>query len=237
MTLIAEPKARVAVSLTPLALAADSRTFRIAQSLAEAGFRSVVIEGAASARPFWGDAIEVHSLGRPRPDQGTPATRLGGAQRLVAALREGRAGAAGEWLLYAGFRGDDWWRHCYRPQRQVPAAALYYLHSFEFYRALAPLAARSGARIIYDAHDFYRGVEPAQAQRPFDRKRLRPFLDRLENHTIANADAVVTVSDGVAALIEDACGRRPVVIRSCHDERHDRMPPIDLRAALGFVLE
>lgn len=225
------------MSLTPLALEADSRAFRIAHSLAEAGFRSVVIEGAASARHFWSEAIEVISLGLTGPDRGAAAPRLGRAHRLVAALRERRAGAIGERLLYAGFRGDDWWRHCYQPQRHVPRAALFYMHSFEFYRALLPLAARSGAPIVYDAHDFYRGIEPKAAQRPFDRNRLRPFLDRLEDRAVANADAVVTVSEGVAGLIEHACGRRPVVIRNCHDQRHDRMPEVDLRTALGLSLD
>lgn len=234
MSLTADAGARIAVSLTPLALEADSRAFRIAQGLAEAGFRSIVIEGETSARPFWSDAIEVRSLGPPRSGRGAAAPRLGAAHRLVVALRQGRAGALGERLLYAGFRGDDWWRHRYRPQRHLPAAALYYIHSFELYRAVRKLAARLGAPVVYDAHDFYRGIEPAASQTPFDRKRLRPFLDRLENCVLAQADAVVTVSDGVAGLIEEACGRRPVVIRNCHDDRHDRMPQCDLRTALGL---
>jgi hypothetical protein len=234
MSMVAEPEARVAVSLTPLALEADSRAFRIARSFAEAGYRSIVVEGVASARHFWDDAIEVRSLGRPRPAQGPPAPRLGRGHRLVTALREGRAGGLGEALLYAGFRGDDWWRHGYQLRRQLPAASLYYLHSFEFYRALAPHAARLGASVIYDAHDFYRGIEPPAAQRPFDRNRLRPFLDRLENRALAEAAAIVTVSDGVAGLIEHTCGRRPVVIRNCHDDRHDQMPEVDLRTALGL---
>ena len=43
------------------------------------------------------------------------------------------------------------------------------------------LAARLGARIVYDAHDFYRGIEPAERQLSFDRNRMRPFLNRLED--------------------------------------------------------
>jgi hypothetical protein len=42
-----------AVSLTPVSLDADSRAYRVARSLAETGFRSVVIEGRPSARRFW----------------------------------------------------------------------------------------------------------------------------------------------------------------------------------------
>ncbi|HEX3861629.1 MAG TPA: glycosyltransferase [Stellaceae bacterium] len=242
MTSLAEHEARTAVSLTPLALEADSRTFRIAQSLAEAGYRSIVVEGKPSARHFWDGAIEVRSLGNSAGSNsagsnsaGPPPSRSGRARRVIGALRDGRAGAPGEWLLYGGFRGDYWWRYGYRARRQLPSAALYYLHSFEFYETVAPVATRLGARIVYDAHDFYRGIEPDAKQRPFDRKRLRPLFNRLEDRAIAGADAVVTVSDGVAGLIEQACGRRPVVVRNCHDERQDRTPPADLRTALGLA--
>ena len=217
----------VAVSLTPLAVEADSRAFRIAQSLAEAGFRSILIEGQASARRFWGQAIEVRSLSR-----ATAPGQTSSPNRLVAALRQGKGGSVGELLLYAAYRGDDWWRHCYRPRRHLPTGMLYYIHSFELYRALHRFSIPSQAAVIYDAHDFYRGIVPSALQPVFDRRRRRPFLDRLENRVLESADAVVTVSDGVARLIEQVCGRRPVVIRNCHDDRHDRMPEVDLRAAL-----
>ena len=52
---------RVAVSLTPVSLDADSRAFRIAHSLADAGCRSVVLEGRPSRRRDWGSEIEVLS--------------------------------------------------------------------------------------------------------------------------------------------------------------------------------
>ena len=61
-----------------------------------------------------------------------------------------------------------------------------------------------------------------EQQRSFDRNRMRPFLNRLEDRLVAEAAAVVTVSDGIAELMERTFGRRPVVIRNCHDERLDR---------------
>src|SRR5262249_43208710 len=110
----------------------------------------------------------------------------------------------------------------------------YYLHSFETYRAVAPIAASAAACIVYDAHDFYRGIEPLEMQRSFDRNRLRPFYDRLENQLVATADAVVTVSHGVADAFRHVFGRRPEVVRNCHDERHDRDEAPDLRDLLGL---
>ncbi|HEV2300074.1 MAG TPA: glycosyltransferase [Stellaceae bacterium] len=221
------------MSLTPASLDADSRTFRIAASLAEAGFRSIVVEARASAQRFWDDRIEVRSPAvQPSAAIGHRASLARGA---VAALRSGALGAPGELALYFGFRLYDWGKHLRGLRALVPAADLYYLHSFELYRLAAEQAARSGAPIVYDAHDFYRGIEPAERLRSFDRNRLRPYLDRLEDRLVARADAVVTVSDGVAALMAGEFGRRPAVIRNCHDARRDRPVAPDLRAVLRIA--
>jgi glycosyltransferase involved in cell wall biosynthesis len=165
----------------------------------------------------------VRSLAAPRRDRGDIGLRGG-------ALRRGRFGWGGELALYAAYRVLDGWRHTRRAFDIIPRADLYYLHSFELHRSIAG----RGAPIIYDAHDFYRGIEPPDRQPSFDRRRLRPFLDRLEDRLVASAAACVTVSDGVAGLMEEAFKRRPVVIRNCHDDRLDRAIEPDLRARLGL---
>ena len=149
--------------------------------------------------------------------------------------RSGRLGGGGELALYLGFRGWEWWHHCWRPRGCIPPAELYYLHSFEFHRAVTPIAARTGARIIYDAHDFYRGIEPPERQAAFDRNRVRPFFDALEARLVAAADATVTVSDGIAALVERTFGRRPTVLRNYHDERLDQAVAPDLRTSFSLA--
>jgi glycosyltransferase involved in cell wall biosynthesis len=222
------------VSLTPVALDGDSRALKVAHSLDEIGFRSIVIEGRSSARRSWGDRIEVRSLAEYSVNEGAATVRRRG-HGLISALREGKGGRLGEWALYLGFRGEDWWRHRHLLRRRVPPAALYYLHSFEFFRAVAPVAARSGARIVYDAHDFYRGIEPPATLPPFDRRRMRPFLNRLEDRLVAAADAVITVSDGVAGLMERTFGRRPEVVRNLHDRRREDPAAPNLRTAIGLA--
>jgi glycosyltransferase involved in cell wall biosynthesis len=229
------PERATAVSVTPIALDADSRAFRIACTLAEAGFRSIVVEGRSSSRQFWDDTIEVVSLAG--PSDGNPGSALheGALRRIAAALRQGRCGSIGEAVLYAGFRVYDWQRHRHIPGKMLPAADLYYLHSFELHRAVAPFARRNGARIIYDAHDFYRGIAPAEEQPSFDRRRLRPFYDELEVRLVAAADAVVTVSHGVADEMTRVFGRRPEIIRNCHDDRRDHEHAPDLRGLIGLA--
>jgi Glycosyl transferases group 1 len=223
------------VSLTPLPLEADSRAYRIASSLGEAGWRSIVIEGRTSETRFWGKAVEVRSLGSQASRCATTSPRRRARGGAVAMARSGRLGVGGEIALYLGFRGWDWWRHCWRPRGCIPPAELYYLHSFEFHRAVAPITTRTGARIIYDAHDFYRGIEPPERQAAFDRNRVRPFFDLLEARLVAAADATVTVSDGIAALMERTFGRRPTVLRNYHDERLDQADEPDLRKSLSLA--
>lgn len=223
------------VSLTPLPLEADSRTFRIARSLGEAGWRSIVIEGRTSATQFWGNTVEVRSLGSQAIRRALTSPRRQVRGGAVAMARSGRLGGGGELALYLGFRGWEWWHHCWRPRVCVPPAELYYLHSFEFHRAVTSITARTGARIIYDAHDFYRGIEPPERLAAFDRNRVRPFFDALEARLVAEADAVVTVSDGIAALMERTLGRRPTVLRNYHDERLDQAVESDLRKSLSLA--
>jgi glycosyltransferase involved in cell wall biosynthesis len=234
---LTELQPAIAVSLTPVALDQDSRAYRVARTLAEAGYRSIVVEGRKSRSRFWDDSLTVRSVGRSRPERHpSAALRSGRLRDTVTALRSGSLGTVGQGMLYTGFRAYDWRWHCSAPRRLIPPARLYYLHSFEMHRAVAPLAARVGAHIVYDAHDFYREIEPTETRQLFDRQRLRPFYDRLEAALVAEADAVVTVSGGVADLMQYTFGRRPVVIRNCHDLRSDRPNAKDLRRRLRLAL-
>lgn len=232
------------VSITPLPLEADSRTLKIAKSFARAGFHSVVVEGCASARTDWGEDIKVISLGgrtvagaavpptgAPPPGRGRP----GLMKRLVRALRHGQMGVPGELALLGAFLLRFARDYRWRAWSAIPDASVYYLHSYEFYGAVAPLVRRNGARLIYDAHDYYQGIEPEAALPSFDRRFLRPLLFRLERRLIADAACVVTVTDGTAELIERHFGRRPVVLRNGHDPRLEEEPPQGLRARLGLA--
>ena len=226
----------MAVTLTPVALDADSRAFRFAQILAEIGLRSIVVEGRASARHFWSEEIEVRSVGRIPAADIRPGSILqhGRLRNAVLSLRQGRLGLAGEAILYGGFRAHAWWHYCQQPRPLIPPAELYVLHSFEFYRAVAPLVRRLSARVFYDAHDFYRGIETPEQQLGFDRKTAYPYLRRLEDQLVSAADVFTTVSDGLADLMAQAFRRRPDVIRNCHDVRHDRTNVTSLRKTLGL---
>ena len=98
-----------AVSITPAPLDADSRAFRIACTLADAGFRSIVVEGRRSRQRFWDDRLEVRSLEQAETTLRPGAVfGPGGLRDAVTLLRDGRLGRLGQAALYSGYRAYDW---------------------------------------------------------------------------------------------------------------------------------
>jgi glycosyltransferase involved in cell wall biosynthesis len=200
------------VSLTPLAVDRDSRTYKQAASVARMGFESVLVEGQESrldrARlPF--ALVTVPTKSRRR------------APLVVRYLIDLARNHARE--LYVVFL--RLWHYGAVTARSLPAASLYYLHSPLQYPAVL-VRGRGRTPFVYDAHDFY----PAdRTDELWDR-----LLTWLERRCVRDAAEVVTVTDGCAMLMEQFFGRRPVVIPNMHDPRIDEPPPEDLRAALGL---
>ena len=208
----APSRGRRVVSLTPLAVDRDSRTFKQAASVARMGLESVLVEGQESRLdperlPF---AL--------RTVRSEPRRRAPLVARYVAELV--RTHARDLYVVMLRL-----WHYGAVTARTVPPASLYYLHSPLQYPAVL-LRGRGRARFVYDAHDFY----PAdRTDELWDR-----LLTWLERRCVRDAAEVVTVTDGCAQLIEEFFGRRPVVIPNVHDPRIDEPPSADLRTALGL---
>lgn len=190
---------RRVVSVTPLPVERDSRTYKQAASLARMGYESVVVEGEASSLdpaslPF--RLVAVADAGAPR------------AQPL-AYLR---------WNL--------------RTLRALPTASLYILHSYRQFPAVYLKTRRNGAPYAYDAHDSYWEHDP-DVSGPRPRSPSARAFERMERFCASRAAALLTVSDGVAGLLERRFGRRPVVVRNAADLRLERRSPGDVRTAAG----
>jgi glycosyltransferase involved in cell wall biosynthesis len=227
---------KVAVSLTPVAAGSDSRTIRVAESLARAGYRSLIWESVASPQdPCVGlSCALVGASGEVKGEGALPRSirTAGRIAPLLTGARQGRFGLPGELALYAALRFEH--RRRYEVRGRIPPASLYYVHSYELYRAVSGLAASLGAPVIYDAHDFYQGIRRQDEMPSFDRRWMMPFFRRREAECVAGCDGLVTVSEGTADLIESAFGRRPVVLRNAHDPRLDRAPARSLRQTIGL---
>ncbi|MCA3265826.1 MAG: glycosyltransferase [Azospirillum sp.] len=206
------------VTLTPLALTADSRTLKQAISVARFGYRSVVIEGVASAMSGTRSAIEVLSVEDAVRRTPPPSGRPNAFRRLAYIGRR-----------FAGFVGG-----LTRIVRIAPKADLYYLHAFYQFPAVFVLCLRHRAKMIYDAHDFYGRMSDGGALSAFQRLVALPAEGLIERACVRCADAVLTVNEGIAALLKNRFGCDARILRNFHDRRLDVAPRQTIRETLGL---
>lgn len=216
------------VSVTPLPVSADTRTFKIAASFARFGYRSIVVEGEKSDVEPVGLPFELCSI------KSFPATtgrsllthskaNFKKERYLKQWLKDWINGQPGQFqkvlrkFLHIQYYIKNYVLH---PINAIPSADLYYLHApYQF--AAVYWASRFGAiPFIYDAHDFYPVVNP------------NAFYKRLESWCTRKATAVVTVSEGVASLMNREFGCQPVILQNCQDERLERSRAEGIRSAL-----
>jgi glycosyltransferase involved in cell wall biosynthesis len=230
------------VTITPLAAENDSRTFKQAASLARLGYESVVVEALPSRDrrdlPF----ELITAGGDPGGSRGHPPAashtagpwwRSAGGRALNAApgsaSRAARdlADELSDGITFLRAFGRRYWLET---ARAVPEASLYYLHGYFQFPAAYLASRRHRAPLAYDAHDFYPVIFSEDT--PAGRFLRRPLL-WLDRAAARRAAGFVTVSNGVADLYESAYGRRPRVIRNCHDLRLDEPAASTVRQAAG----
>ena len=210
--------------VTPVPLARDSRTLKQVCTLRRLGATVVAI---AAGKRAPGDLASLRGAAA-APETKSINSPL---SRLWAWVRSTRQPAI---ILAPFFIG---WLCIFLIQTlrlswKLPRASLFVLHGVTVYPAFA-ISGRQ-TPFIYDIHDFYCGVEPTSEIGTFERAFLRPFLRLIEKRCLAAAAGAVTVSDGLATLIEIGYGRRPLVIRNCHDHRLDVDLVPDLRTMLNL---
>ncbi len=206
------------VSVTPLPIISDSRTYKIAASFARFGYRSIAVEGQPSPVETSDLPFELRPIGNPSPEGSSRAGVMGSMRGNMLARVPGAAELP---LRMASAVARFSCEYGWRVARALPPASLYYLHAPYQFPGVYFAARRYRVPIIYDAHDFYPLVD-----------RL-PFLEWVESWCIRNSDQVVTVSKGVADLLSKQYKCSPTVIRNVHDHRLDKEPTNGLRESLG----
>jgi glycosyltransferase involved in cell wall biosynthesis len=234
------------VSVTPIAVERDSRTLKQAVSLGRFGYRSVVVEGEASgwqrdefpfelvtvpgALPAWGSEEEATGTGEaPASITTPPAPRGLVARAWPVALKHWDRLRITLKMRTAAFRWNLGWN--VRTYRALPKAQLYIVHSYVLSPAVVVKGALSRTPIAYDAHDSYFEIAPEQHSEPTRGQRLWELIERA---CVRRARRFVTVSQGVAVMLEERFSRRPDVIRNCHDLRLDHHAARDLREQIGI---
>ena len=220
---------RRVVSVTPVAIERDSRTFKHAASLARLGYESIAREGAPSGLPRDQLPFELTSVtGRAAvaPAAGASEAPSEPDSRLRRALRTVRRALDLPITLAAQLRWN------LRTYRALPPADLYYLHSYNQFLGVALKARRRGVPFIYDAHDYYWEEDSSPEAAGVGRLSGR-LLGAIERACVRRAARLTTVSEGVAVLMERRFGRRPEVIRNYPDLRLDRESASDVRSRIA----
>ena len=222
------------VSLTPSRVERDARTFKEATSFARNGLDSVVVEAVPSRHPDEGWAFRMHRLGSAHPpsapeDAAVAAPARTAWRRLPRPLR-----AVAERVLRVPLTIGNYLMAARREAATLPAADLYWLHGYPQFPQAWLAARRHKAPLLYDAHDFYPQVIEGGEATALERRVMRAFHLAIERASVRAAAEVVTVSDGVADLIADRNGRRPVVVRNCAELRGLADDGPDVRSAAGL---
>ena len=116
----------------------------------------------------------------------------------------------------------------------APRADIYYLHAFYQFPAVFVLCLWHRAKMIYDAHDFYSQMEDDANVSSFWKNCVVPFERVAERACVWFADDVVTVNEGIAALMRKRFGCEPVILRNVHDLRLDKQPSRTIREVIGL---
>jgi glycosyltransferase involved in cell wall biosynthesis len=229
------------VSLTPSRVDRDARTFKEATSFARHGIDSVVVEGRASGVAPDRLAFRLHRAA-PRGTAPAAAQAAGGTaaaapartlwRRVPRPLRR-----AAERVLRVPLTIALYLRAALREAAGLPAADVYWVHAYHQFPQAWLAARRHHARLVYDAHDFYPEFLEGGEGTALERRVMRGFYLAVEWACARSADAVLTVSDGVADLMAARNGRRPLIVRNCAELRGLGDDGPDVRSAAGVAPE
>jgi glycosyltransferase involved in cell wall biosynthesis len=159
------------------------------------------------------DGVRVLSVGRVagfRPEALTGSARPDPAQARTEAPAPVRAA---RWLLLPEHRARveaAWCRDAARLLRDEPAPDVVHAHDFNTLALGARLADGWAARLVFDSHELWRGRERHGRPEPVRRARQA----RTEDALLRRADAVITVSGGIAEILRRRGARTVVVVRN-----------------------
>lgn len=204
-------------------VAHDSRVLREAEALADQGHEVHVV--GKDVPPDWfppaGVVVESAAGG------GGLKPRSGGAALPRFAERTLR------WLLLPRHRRRVWrtWRDRARTTVGARAFDVVHAHDFNVLELAAELAHRADARLVYDAHEWWSGRQ--RHGRPTPLERYREL--RAERRLVGRADAVLTVSDGIARRLRRWHGADVTVVRNTFPPRAQDTPLPDRPTGLVYA--
>lgn len=196
-------------------VAHDARVLREARSLANQGHAIHVVgkDVPAGWTPPPGVTVRSVSGGSGLRPSGA------GAGNATATVPAGGLARAARWMLLPRHRQRVWRTWCERARTEALGLEfdVVHAHDFNVLRLGADLARGKGARLVYDSHEWWSGRERHGRPTPLERRRER----RAEQRIVARADAVLTVSDGIAQRLGRWRGGPVTVVRNTFPSREE----------------
>jgi glycosyltransferase involved in cell wall biosynthesis len=183
-------------------VAHDSRVLREAEALAGQGHEIHVV--GKDVPPDWqppaGVVVESATGGGGlKPNGGAPSLPRFAERTL-------------RWSLLPRHRRHVWRTWCDAARATVGSRVfdVVHAHDFNVLELAEELATRMNARLVYDSHEWWSGRQRHGRPTPLERRRDRG----VERRITARADAVLTVSEGIARRLERWHGSRVTVVRN-----------------------
>ena len=221
------------VTITPLSVEKDSRTYKQAVSVARFGYKSIVVEGQKSDisqndLPFNLISISKAEFQKKIEDH-IPSNHIQSRENIITKyIRKIRKST---FAVLFDFIYTRIFQYFLLTLYHTPRADLYYLHAFYQFPAIYILSKIYGVSYIYDAHDYYSKMQESPI--PNLLQRMITKINWLtESVCIKNAVHVICVSNGIAELLMSDFGRSGIVVRNCQDTRLDIATGQSLRKSL-----
>lgn len=186
-------------------VAGDSRILREVSALHDAGHEVSVIGRGVPDGFVAPHGVQVLSAGRPA-GLGSAASRTSAPERVV------------RWLLLPEHRARveaAWCRNAERLAETLPTPDVVHANDFNTLALGADLADRADAALVYDSHELWQRRERHGRPEPVRRWRQA----RLEDRLMARADAVLTVSEGIARRLSARGAPHVSVVRNTFPAR------------------
>lgn len=178
-------------------VAHDARVLREARSLADQGYAIHIVgkDVPAGWTPPAGVTVQSVSGGSGLKTSGGGGSASGGSGGSRRGIT-GKLRSTARWALLPQHRQRVWRTWCARAEAAVAERTfdVVHAHDFNVLQLAARLADRQRARLVYDSHEWWSGRERHGRPTPLERSRER----RIERRIVARADAVLTVSQGIA---------------------------------------
>jgi glycosyltransferase involved in cell wall biosynthesis len=199
-------------------VAHDSRVLREAAALADQGHTIHIVGKDVPQEWTAPRGVTVESVSGGTGLKGSAARGSAGAADAAPSSAT-RLRSAARWALLPQHRQRVWRTWNTRAEAAIGTRTfdVVHAHDFNVLRLAAGVADRSGARLVYDSHEWWSGRERHGRPTPLERALER----HAERRLVRRADAVLTVSDGIADLLSTWRGAEVKVVRNTFPARPD----------------